>query len=232
MALRFDCTEPAGRRRGIDRAVTSVGLGELVCFPVESSYAVGCDAFSHIGTDRLRAVKGHGRRTSPPVMVGHPRTLDGVATGLSTAARDLVAAFWPGPLTLLCRSQPTLDWDLGDGGGSGGTVAVRVPLHPIALELLERTGPMAVTGANPPGVSRQPLSCTEVREAFGDDVDVYLNGGHLTGAGVWGSGPSTVVDVTGEVPRLLRAGAVDVATLREVVPDLVAEPADAPGTPG
>lgn len=197
--------------------MTSVGLGELVSFPVDVSYALGCDAFSRSGVAAMRELKGHGRGVPPPVMVGHVRTLDGLAGSLGVAARDLAAAFWPGPLTLLCTAQRTLDWDLG----GDGTLAVRMPLHPIALQLLDRTGPMAVTGANPPGVSALPRSSAEVRRAFAEGVHVYLDGGHLSGTGPWGSGVSSVVDVTGEHPHLLRAGALDAAALREVVPDLV-----------
>lgn len=213
MALRFDCTEQAGRRRGLDRAHIAVGQNDLVCFPVDSAYALGCDAFSPQAVESLRRLKG--TSAAPPVMVGHVRTLDGIATGLSRAARDLVAAFWPGPLTLLCPAQPTLNWDLG----AGPTVAVRMPLHPIALELLDRTGPMAVTGGNPPGESEQPGDLSTVREAYGDGVQVYLDGGVIT-EGPWSAGPSTVVDVTGEVPRLLRVGSLSAEALIEVVADL------------
>lgn len=212
MAYRFDCTEPSGRRRGVDRAVTSVNLGELVVFPVDTVYGVGCDAFSVEGVEALRALKGHGRDQPPPVMIAHPRTLDGICTDLGPGARALAAAFWPGPLTMVCRAQPTLDWDLGD---TGGTVAVRMPLHPVALALLDRTGPMAVTGAGVPGTP-SPRDLEPVKAAFGEDVAVYLDAGTLTREGA-----STIVDVTGDAPRVLRIGGVSFAELRDVVPDLV-----------
>jgi L-threonylcarbamoyladenylate synthase len=141
--------------------------------------------------------------------------LDGIATGLSDAARSLVEAFWPGGLTLVCRSQPTLQWDLGN---TNGTVAVRMPLHPVALELLAVTGPMAVSSANRSGMP-PATTVDEAVEQLGEAVSVYLDGGPA-GDPL----PSTIVDVTGEVPRLLRAGAVAEATLREVAGELVAEP--------
>jgi len=213
VAYRFDCSEASGRRRGIERAATSVREGALVVFPVDSAYGLGCDAFSPSAVDAVRALKGHGRHQPPPVLIGHARTVDGVAAGLTAPARDLIAAYWPGPLTLLCRAQPSLDWDLGD---TGGTVAVRMPLHPIALQLLAETGPMAVTGAGAPGSTGQPQTCAEVRDAFGEAVEVYLDAGHLTRPEA-----SSIVDVTGEHPRLLRAGALTESDLREVVPDLV-----------
>ena len=211
MAYRFDCTDADGRRRGIGQAVTGVNEGSLVALPVDTMYGIGCDAFNPGAVDALRALKGHSRSQPPPVMIGHPRTVDGIATGLTETTRALTRHFWPGGLTLICRAQPTLDWDLGD---SGGTVTVRVPLHPVALELLERTGPMAVTSAGAAG--RPATSAEQVWEAFGDSVGVHLNGGPTEGSGV-----STIVDVTGEAPRLLREGEVTLAQLRLVAPDLV-----------
>ncbi len=190
----------------------SVREGSLVVLPVDSAYGLGCDAFSPDAVTEVRRLKRHGRRQAPPVLIGHTRTLDGIATRLGDAARDLVGAFWPGPLTLLCHAQPTLDWDLGH---TGGTVAVRMPLHPLALELLTHTGPMAVTGAGAPGAA-PPQSCHEVREAFGDDVEVYLDAGTLNRPEA-----STIVDVTSDVPVLLRPGALGLEELREVVPELL-----------
>ena len=110
---------------------------------------------------------------------------------------------------------PSLQWDLGD---TGGTVAVRMPLHPVAIELLQGTGPMAVSSANISG--RAPATtCDEAVEQLGEVVSVYLDGGP-SGEPV----PSTIVDVTGATPRVLRLGAVDAEALRSVAPDLVAEP--------
>jgi tRNA threonylcarbamoyl adenosine modification protein (Sua5/YciO/YrdC/YwlC family) len=125
--------------------------------------------------------------------------------------RDLIEAFWPGGLTLVVEQARSLTWDLGD---ARGTVAVRMPLHPVAIELLERTGPMAVSSANRTG--QQPaLTAADARAQLGEDVAVYLDGGPAT-TGV----ASTIVDVTGEVPRVLRAGALSLAALREVVADV------------
>jgi tRNA threonylcarbamoyl adenosine modification protein (Sua5/YciO/YrdC/YwlC family) len=148
-----------------------------------------------------------------PVLVGSWSTLDGLTGVVAPLVRDLIEAFWPGGLTLVVRSAPSLDWDLGD---ARGTVAVRMPLHPVAIELLEQTGPMAVSSANRTG--RPPaLTAADAAEQLGEDVAVYLDGGPAT-TGI----ASTIVDVTGAVPRVLRAGAVDTDALRRVVPDLVA----------
>jgi tRNA threonylcarbamoyl adenosine modification protein (Sua5/YciO/YrdC/YwlC family) len=147
-----------------------------------------------------------------PVLVGSPDTVEGLAYGLSKAARDLVEAFWPGALTVVVRHQPSLAWDLGD---ANGTVALRMPLHPVAIELLRIVGPMAVSSANRSG-SAPATSYAEAEAQLGESVAVYLDAGP-SGAAV----PSTIVDASGPVPRLLRLGAIDLPTLRTVAPDLV-----------
>ena len=142
---RYDMSLPGERPVGIEQATDAVRRGELVVLPTDTVYGLGTDAFSPEAVGDLLAAKGRGRDMPVPVLVGSPRTLDGIATRLGTAARALVEAFWPGGLTLVAHAQPSLQWDLGD---TGGTVAVRMPLHPVAIELLQATGPMAVSSAN------------------------------------------------------------------------------------
>ena len=204
---------------GLDLARDAVRRGELVVLPTDTVYGLGTDAFAPDAVRGLLTAKGRGRDMPVPVLVGSPRTLDGIATRLSTSARDLVEAFWPGGLTVVAAVQPSLQWDLGE---TGGTVAVRMPLHPVALELLRATGPMAVSSAN---LSGQPpaTTCDDAVEQLGESVSVYLDGGP-SGDPV----PSTIVDVTGEVPRLLRLGAVTAEALREVSGDLLTEPYSEP----
>jgi len=212
---RFDMAVASERSVGIEQATEAVRRGELVVLPTDTVYGLGADAFAPEAVAALLAAKGRGRDLPVPVLVGSPRTLDGIATGLSRTARDLVEAFWPGGLTLVARVQPSLRWDLGE---TGGTVAVRMPLHPVAIELLQATGPMAVSSAN---ISGRPAATSvgEAVEQLGEAVSVYLDGG-TSGEPV----PSTIVDVSGKVPRLLRAGAVTLEDLRDVAGDLVAEP--------
>ncbi|MGH8894663.1 MAG: L-threonylcarbamoyladenylate synthase [Actinomycetes bacterium] len=216
---RFDMSVPDERSAGIEQATDAVRRGELVVLPTDTVYGLGADAFTPDAVAALIAAKGRGRDMPVPVLVGSPRTLDGIATRLSQTARDLVEAFWPGGLTVVARAQPTLRWDLGD---TGGTVAVRMPLHPVAIELLRATGPMAVSSANRTG---KPPATTadEAVEQLGDVVSVYLDGGP-SGEPV----PSTIVDVTGDVPRLLRAGVVSERSLREVAGELLTEPYSEP----
>jgi L-threonylcarbamoyladenylate synthase len=216
---RIDCRTDTGRQTGARLAASAVQRGEVVVLPTDTVYGVGADAFDAAAVTAVLAAKGRGRDVPPPVLVPNPRTLDGIAVDLSDAARELVSAFWPGPLTLVCRAQPALDWDLGD---TNGTVAVRMPLHRVALALLELTGPMAVTSANRTG---QPPATTvdEAVEQLGDTVSVYLDGGPTRSAVA-----STIVDVTGDVPRVLRAGPLGLDRLRAVVPVVAAADLDAP----
>ena len=207
----FDCADPAGRRRGLETAVTAVLNGSLVVVPAESSYALACDAFSVPAVRDLLHLKGDPARRPPVVAVPTVRTLDGLAAEVPAATRALAEAFWPGMLTLVCTAQPTLRWDLGD---SRGTVSLRMPVHPLALELLAGTGPLAFTTAAPTGTAA-PRDCHEALELLGDAVDVYLD----AGISPW-SATSTVVDGRGEVPRVVRLGGVGVEELRSVVPDV------------
>jgi tRNA threonylcarbamoyl adenosine modification protein (Sua5/YciO/YrdC/YwlC family) len=208
---QFNCDDPTERRRGLELAVGAIKRGELVVLPTDTVYGIGADAFQDEAVYRLLLAKGRGRDMPVPVLVGSPGTLSGIATGLRDVGRALVEAFWPGGLTVVCRSQPSLQWDLGE---VNGTVAVRMPLHPVAIELLQETGPMAVSSANRSG-SPPATTVAEAVEQLGQEVEIYLDGGP-SGDPV----PSTIVDVTVDPPRMLRAGAVSADELRDVVPDL------------
>jgi L-threonylcarbamoyladenylate synthase len=208
---RFDLSDEAQREAGIAAAALAVQRGQLVALPTDTVYGVGADAFDRKAVAAVLAAKGRGRDMPPPVLVPHVRALDGLAADVPACARELVAAFWPGPLTLVCRAQPSLDWDLGD---THGTVALRMPLHRVALEVLEKTGPLAVTSANRTG-SPAATTCDEAVEMLGDAVSIYLDAGPSPS-----SVASTIIDVTGDVPRVLRAGPLEADRLLTVVPDL------------
>ncbi|MEE1815195.1 L-threonylcarbamoyladenylate synthase [Streptomyces sp. NPDC004288] len=211
MARRYDCNEATDRVTGLREAASAVRRGELVVLPTDTVYGIGADAFSSEAVGDLLAAKGSGRNMPTPVLIGSPNTLHGLVTDFSEHAWELVDAFWPGPLTLVARHQPSLQWDLGD---SRGTVAIRMPLHPVAIELLTEVGPMAVTSANLTGHAA-PEDCDAAQGMLGDSVSVYLDGGPIPGLV-----PSSIVDVTGKVPVLLREGALSPEELRKVVPDL------------
>ena len=207
----FNCSKPAERAAGLREAVAAVRRGELVVLPTDTVYGIGADAFAPAAVARLLEAKGLGRNMPSPVLVGSLADLDALVDDLPQVARELVAAFWPGGLTVVARHKPSLAWDLGD---TSGTVAVRMPDHPVALDLLRATGPLAVSSANLTG-KPSPQDCGSAQGMLGDAVAVYLDGGP-TEAAV----PSSIVDVTGKVPVLVRAGAISAMRLREVAPGL------------
>ncbi|GGR33126.1 L-threonylcarbamoyladenylate synthase [Streptomyces roseolus] len=211
MARRYDCNEATDRATGLREAASAVRRGELVVLPTDTVYGIGADAFGSEAVAELLAAKGRGPGMPVPVLIGSPNTLHGLVTDFSEQAWELVDAFWPGALTLVARHQPSLQWNLGD---TRGTVALRMPLHPVAIELLTEVGPMAVTSANISG-HPAPEDCDAAQQMLGDAVSVYLDGGPTPD-----NAPSSIVDVTGKVPVLLREGALSPEELRKVVPDL------------
>jgi len=213
----MDCTDPATWGPAIDEAVHVLARGGLVVLPTDTVYGIAADAFSPPAVAAQHAAKGRGRQMPPPVLVPDVRTVDGLCDAVPDAARDLMTAFWPGALTVICRAQPSLAWDLGE---TRGTVAVRMPDHPAALAVLRRTGPLAVSSANRTG-RPAALTADEARDQLGDAVGLYLDGGPAPG-GV----ASTIVDATGGDLRVVRAGALSVEQLAAVAP--VVGPEDGP----
>lgn len=205
---RYDCTDDTVRPDGISAANDAARRGELVVLPTDTVYGIGADAFSPNAVRRLLDAKGRGRDVPVPVLVGSWRTVNGLVDDLPDVAKDLIAAFWPGPLTLVLRQGAGLTWDLGD---TKGTVAVRMPLHPVAIELLAETGPLAVSSANVHGAP-PPTTVAEAEAQLGASVAVYLDGGPATEGT-----PSTILDLTGATPRLLREGALSRDRIAEVV---------------
>jgi tRNA threonylcarbamoyl adenosine modification protein (Sua5/YciO/YrdC/YwlC family) len=138
---------------------------------------------------------------------------------LGPFGQDMIDEFWPGALTLVFRANSTLLWDLGD---TKGTVALRMPLHPVALEVLKRTGPLAVSSANRTGYPAA-TSVDAAQDQLGESVSVYLDGGPCAD-----NVPSTIVDLTGPIPKVLRSGAIPVDRLRSVS-SVIAENEHYPG---
>src|ERR1700760_1428183 len=164
MSARYDCADTQQRDEGLVAWVSAVQDGQLVVLPTDTVYGLGADAFTPQAVAALLAAKGRGRNMPPPVLVGSVRAAAALTESLGAFGQDLIDEFWPGPLTLVFRSSPTLMWDLGD---TMGTVAVRMPLHPVALDLLRRTGPMAVSSANRHGLPA-PATADEAREQLGE----------------------------------------------------------------
>ena len=209
----FDCADPVARRAGLEAAAFAAETGNLVVMPTDTVYGIGANAFNAAAVRDLLAAKGRGPDMPVPVLVGSWTTIDGLTMAVSPVARTLIEAFWPGGLSLVIEHAPSLSWDLGD---SRGTVMVRMPLHPVALDLLRMVGPMAVSSANRTGMP-PATTAAAATEQLGEDVAVYLDGGPAP-IGV----ASTVVDLTGGTPRVLRQGAVSLDRLREVVGEVEA----------
>lgn len=214
MSLVIDVGERPGpgRDRGVAAAAAAIKRGELVVLPTESVYGLAADPFSAKAMRALREAKGRGDDLPVGVLVGALRTVDGLASGITPEGRGLIEAFWPGPLTLVVREQPTLAWDIASGAGH---VSLRMPLHPVALAVLAVTGPLAVTSAQRAG-SAPPRTCADAQDQLGDGIALYLDGGETIA-----EAPSSIVDLTVEPPVLLREGGYSLDALREVCPDLV-----------
>lgn len=208
MSARYDCRDAAQRAAGITEATAALRKGELVVMPTDTVYGIAADAFSPEAVTALLVAKDRGRQMPPPVLVGSRRAALALVEDVNASGNDLIDEFWPGGLTMVFRSARSLVWDLGD---TKGTVAVRMPLQPVALDLLRGTGPLAVSSANLTG-SPAATTADDAQTQLGDAVSVYLDDGPCA-ADV----PSTIVDMTGSVPRLLRRGVIPVRRLREVV---------------
>jgi L-threonylcarbamoyladenylate synthase len=188
-------------------AVDVLRYGGLVAFPTDTVYGVGALAFHHEAVMRLYTVKGRSTDKAIAVLIGREADLADVATALTPAAEKLAAKFWPGSLTLVVPKHPRLPAAVS----SLPTVGVRMPDHALARQLLEQTGPMAVTSAN---LSGEPnaLTAAHVLAQLSGRIELILDGGRVPG-GV----PSTVVDCTAAVPQILREGPVTAADIAAAV---------------
>ena len=210
--------------RALERAAAHVRAGGLLILPTDTVYGIGALASDAAGVSRLLAAKGRDRRMPPPVLVADPAQAADAVVRLPDAARALIGTFWPGALTLVLDARADLGWDLGE---SGGTVALRMPDHPLALELLRRTGPMAVTSANRTGLApatdaAAALAAFPGRVALADDAAAGPHGADillLDGGPTPGPVPSTIVSLAGGSPGpiVVREGVVPRAELAAVL---------------
>ena len=191
-----------------ERAALSLKRGGVVAFPTETVYGLGADALNEEAVRQVFRLKG--RPPNHPVIVHVPDAtqLESWAKNIPEVAWPLAEAFWPGPLTLVLERQPWVS-DVLTGGQT--TVGVRVPAHPVALALLERFGGgVAAPSANRFGCI-SPTTAEHVRAEFGDLVPVLDGGAAAVGL------ESTILDVSGGTPRILRPGAVSAAMLEAVL---------------
>jgi L-threonylcarbamoyladenylate synthase len=209
--VRYATSTETERDIALNAASLAVQRSQLIVIPTDTVYGIAADAFDIKAVRDLLAAKGRGREMPPPVLVSAATTIDAIAVDVPDYARALIDKFWPGPLTLVCKQQASLRWDLGD---SRGTVAVRMPDHPVALDLLERTGPLAVSSANLTGMPAA-TDADEAEDMLGEKVALVLDAGPTAG-----SEASTIVDVTGSPGRVLRRGALPLEELNAVLEPL------------
>lgn len=200
-----------GYLASIERAARALQDGRLIVMPTDTVYGLAADAFSPAAVGALLTAKGRGRDYPVPVLVANPGVLHGLVTVAPESAVTLTQRFWPGALTVIVEYSSSLAWDLGE---TGGTVALRMPDSRVALDVLTRTGPLAVSSANRHG---QPPADTgrSAAEQLSPAVDLYLDAGQLSGGA-----PSTIVDCTVTPPAVVREGAISRDALREVIPDI------------
>ncbi|HUH53504.1 MAG TPA: L-threonylcarbamoyladenylate synthase [Microbacteriaceae bacterium] len=212
----FDITDSAALLSGSRKARLAISQGSLIVLPTDTVYGVAADAFKADAVAALLEAKGRGRQSPPPVLVADINAIAALAAYVPESIYRLAEQFWPGPLTIVLAAQPSLDWDLGD---TGGTVALRIPDHEVTLEILRETGPLAVSSAN---ITGEPAArnAAEAQEMLGEAVEVIIDAGESAG-GI----ASTIIDATkvtddGGVLRILRQGPITIEDLAEVCPEL------------
>jgi len=232
MTRIYDCSVDEEYATGMRLARSAIGRGALVVIPTDTVYGVAADAFNAEAVQKLLDAKGRDRQSPPPVLIPGIPTLDALAENVPQPVRDLVAAFWPGGLTVVLTAQPSLVWDLGE---TRGTVALRMPRNQVALDLLAETGPLAVSSANTSGLP-SAIDVIGAEEMLGTSVAVYLDGG-VAGLDYEAIGDrpgdtsSTIVDATGFDSNggklvIVRNGVISRADIEAVIGDALAPVAD------
>jgi len=189
----------------VEEAAAAALAGQPIVFPTDTVYGIGTRPDDPSATARLFEAKQRPRDLELPVLVPSVGSARAIAS-FDERADALALSFWAGPLTIvLPRAEASREWELG---GDAGTIGVRMPHHPLTLALLERTGPLAVSSANRSG-EPTPTTCEELSDVFGETVAVYV-----CDEGALGQVASSVVDLTGGLPRMLRTGAVTEGDVR------------------
>jgi tRNA threonylcarbamoyl adenosine modification protein (Sua5/YciO/YrdC/YwlC family) len=228
MTRIYDCSVDTEYAAGKRLALSAIGRGALIVIPTDTVYGIAADAFSPEAVRKLLDAKGRDRTSPPPVLIPRITALDALAESVPQPIRDLVAAFWPGGLTVILHAQPSLVWDLGE---TRGTVALRMPSNPIALDLLSETGPLAVSSANVSGVPAA-IDAQGAEDMLGTSVAVYLDGG-VAGLGYEpigerpGDTSSTIVDATGfdtngGTVTIVRSGVISREAIKAIIGDSLA----------
>jgi L-threonylcarbamoyladenylate synthase len=198
---------PAEKPVAIESAIALLKDGEIVAFPTDTVYGLGADTFYAPGIIKLFEAKGRDSNKAIAVLIGSIEQADLVTSRITKIAEKLINKFWPGALTVIVPRRDNLPELISNTKNIG----IRMPNHPVTLELLRTFGPLATTSANLSGGS-SPQSAIDVYDQLNGRVPLILNGGICQG-GI----PSTVVDCTGDKPIILRTGGISDEDIMAVV---------------
>jgi len=203
---------PVDIQEQIERGLSILKQGGLVAFPTDTVYGLGAWANLHQAVARVYRVKGRPQNMALPLLLADTSQISDVAESVSQITWLLAHNFLPGALTLVLPKSNSVP-DIITAGGN--TVAVRIPAHPVPVALAEDLGPIVGTSANLSG-KPSTLTAEEVYSQFGDKIDLVIDGGRCPGGR-----ESTIVDVTGEIPKVLREGAISGEELKKVCGNIV-----------
>jgi len=196
-------------------AVAALKDGFVIIAPLENSYALMADAFFHDAVRAMHVLRGDELGTAAQVLIADKTSIDGIARSISDDARILMDNLWPGALSINLKPQLGLSWDLGDAN-SLDQISVRVPSSEFVLEVLKKTGPLAIASAAAVGAS--PIQDGADLDFSDVEVAAVFTAGDLP----QGS-PSTVIDFTGSKAQLLREGAISLSEITALVSDIFGE---------
>lgn len=179
--------------------------GGLIAFPTDTLYGLGCDPHLPTAIQKIYAAKGRSASKAIPVLISRADQLESLVSGLPEQSTRLMERWWPGALTLVLPKNPDLPPDLTPYPG----LAVRMPDHPVALSLLDQTGPLAVTSANLSD-HENPQDAQGVLAQLDGVVDLIMDGGSLLGGQA-----STIIDCMASEPKLLREGPIPFSAILE-----------------
>lgn len=195
-------------RRQVEEGISILKRGGVIAFPTDTVYGLGVWSTFQEAVEKIYQVKRRPRNLPLPLLLADVSQIGEVACTVSPVALLLASRFLPGALTMVLHKSERVP-DFISAGGT--TVAVRVPAHPVPIALTKGLGaPIVGTSANRSG-KRSSLTAEEVYSQFGNDVDLIIDGGRCPGGK-----ESTIVEVTGEVPVVLREGAISMEELRRV----------------
>lgn len=202
--IRVDARLPEAE--SIKAAAELIKAGELVAFPTETVYGLGAAAFQTDAVEKIFRVKGRPPENALLVHVSNLEQVESLVPEIPAMARELIDRFWPGPLSIILPARSSVP-AIVRGGSTG--VGIRMPSHSVALALIEMTGPLAAPSANLYG-RPSPTNASHVQQDLDGKIAAVLDGGE-TGAGL----ESTLLDLTGELPRILRRGGIKAETIEE-----------------